>query len=49
VRDPSVHTRVCEEVKAYLAEENWTVRGLTPSPITGPQGNVEFLIWALKT
>jgi len=49
VRDPSVHTRVCEEVKAYLAAENWTMRGLTPSPITGPQGNVEFLIWALKT
>jgi len=46
VRDADVHARVCEEVKAWLANQNWTVLGLTTSPITGPQGNVEFLIWA---
>jgi 23S rRNA (cytidine1920-2'-O)/16S rRNA (cytidine1409-2'-O)-methyltransferase len=46
VRDEAVHTRVCDEVKTYLASQNWTVHGLTTSPITGPQGNVEFLIWA---
>ena len=46
VRDPSVHTRVCDEIKMWLVEKKWTVRGLTTSPITGPQGNVEFLIWA---
>ncbi len=46
VRDASVHTRVCDEVKAWLVSQNWTVHGLTTSPITGPQGNVEFLIWA---
>lgn len=46
VRDTDVHTRVCDEVKAWLTSQNWTVLGLTTSPITGPQGNVEFLIWA---
>jgi len=46
VRDPEVHERVCNEVQQYLVEKNWAVRGLTTSPITGPQGNVEFLIWA---
>jgi 23S rRNA (cytidine1920-2'-O)/16S rRNA (cytidine1409-2'-O)-methyltransferase len=46
VRDEAIHARVCDEVKMWLVEKNWTVRGLTTSPITGPQGNVEFLIWA---
>ncbi len=48
VRDEAVHHRVCDEVKAWLVEKNWTICGLTTSPITGPQGNVEFLIWAQK-
>ena len=46
VRDEAIHARVCDEVKMWLVEKNWTVRGVTTSPITGPQGNVEFLIWA---
>lgn len=46
VRNEEVHIRVCDEVKMWLVENGWTVRGLTTSPITGPQGNVEFLIWA---
>ena len=46
VRDPDVHARVCNEIKMWLVEKNWTVHGLTTSPITGPQGNVEFLVWA---
>jgi 23S rRNA (cytidine1920-2'-O)/16S rRNA (cytidine1409-2'-O)-methyltransferase len=48
VRDEAIHARVCDEVKMWLVEKNWTVRGLTTSPITGPQGNIEFLIWAQK-
>lgn len=48
VRDEAIHARVCAEVQMWLVEKNWTVRGLTTSPITGPQGNVEFLIWAQK-
>jgi len=48
VRDPQVHARVCEEVGAWLESRSWSVEGVTPSPITGPEGNVEFLIAARK-
>ena len=46
VRDAAVHARVCDEVSAWLEASGWAVKGLTESPITGPKGNVEFLIWA---
>lgn len=46
VRDQAVHKRVCDDVQLWLVEKNWTILGLTTSPITGPQGNVEFLVWA---
>ena len=46
VRDPAVHERVCAEVADWLTASGWRVIGTTPSPITGPQGNVEFLIGA---
>ncbi len=46
VRDPSVHERVCTEVAEWLGSVGWQVAGTTPSPITGPEGNVEFLISA---
>jgi len=46
VRDPAIHARVCDEVREWLIIQGWTVSGVTTSPITGPQGNVEFLIHA---
>lgn len=47
VRDPALHREVCEEIGAWLAEQpGWRVRGLTESPIRGPEGNREFLITA---
>ena len=46
VRDVAIHNRVCEEVRTWIDAQGWTVIGLTQSPITGPQGNVEFLIYA---
>jgi 23S rRNA (cytidine1920-2'-O)/16S rRNA (cytidine1409-2'-O)-methyltransferase len=46
VRDPEVHARVCQEVADWLTGRGWRVEGVTPSPITGPEGNVEFLIGA---
>lgn len=46
VRDKAVHDRVCGEVTKWLENSGWQVAGMTTSPITGPQGNVEFLIWA---
>jgi 23S rRNA (cytidine1920-2'-O)/16S rRNA (cytidine1409-2'-O)-methyltransferase len=48
VRDAILHTRVCDEVQAWLTAQGWTVRGLTESPIKGPEGNVEFLVWASR-
>ncbi len=48
VRDPVLHQRVCDEVAQWLSGGGWTVRGIVPSPITGPEGNVEFLIWASR-
>lgn len=46
IRDPAVHERVCAEVQDWVVAQGWTVAGLTQSPITGPQGNVEFLLYA---
>jgi 23S rRNA (cytidine1920-2'-O)/16S rRNA (cytidine1409-2'-O)-methyltransferase len=46
VRDAVVHGRVCDDVVAWLTGLGWDVVGVTPSPITGPEGNVEFLVGA---
>lgn len=48
IRDPAVHARVCEEVRAWVVAQGWHVVGIVPSPITGPEGNVEYLIAALR-
>jgi len=49
VRDPAVHTAVCERIANWWAAlPDWRVLGVTASPITGPEGNVEFLISAAK-
>ena len=48
VRDPALHARVCAEVRDWLEAEGWAVDGIVASPITGPEGNVEFLISAMR-
>ena len=48
VRDPAVHARVCEEAAAWVVSRGWRVEGVVPSPITGPEGNVEFLLAARR-
>jgi len=49
VRDPAIHRAVCERVAAWLgAQPGWHVVGIADSPITGPAGNREFLIYARK-
>jgi 23S rRNA (cytidine1920-2'-O)/16S rRNA (cytidine1409-2'-O)-methyltransferase len=45
VRDPSVHRRVLEQVLSAADELGLGLRGLMPSPLRGPAGNVEFLGW----
>lgn len=48
VRDPALHARVCAEVHEWIEGLGWDVSGIVESPITGPQGNVEFLIAARR-
>ncbi|MGN6290154.1 MAG: TlyA family RNA methyltransferase [Sphingopyxis terrae] len=49
VRNAAVHARVCSEVRDWLERSGWRVVETVESPITGPEGNVEFLIAATKS
>lgn len=45
VRDPAVRAQVVERIRAFgETAQGWQCRGVCESPITGPAGNVEFLI-----
>jgi 23S rRNA (cytidine1920-2'-O)/16S rRNA (cytidine1409-2'-O)-methyltransferase len=49
VRDPAAHQRACDRIRSWVESRNdlrWN--GLTPSPIQGTDGNVEFLAWITK-
>lgn len=49
VRDPAIHRAVCEKVQTWLESKmSWSVQGLTESSIKGPEGNIEFLVWAMR-
>jgi 23S rRNA (cytidine1920-2'-O)/16S rRNA (cytidine1409-2'-O)-methyltransferase len=48
VRDPAVRERVCAAAADWVRSRGWTVEGIAESPITGPEGNVEFLLGARK-
>jgi len=49
VRDPAVHAQVCAMITEWWAAlPGWRVLGLAESPITGPEGNHEFLIAATR-
>ncbi|MCP5397181.1 MAG: TlyA family RNA methyltransferase [Sphingomonadaceae bacterium] len=48
VRDPALHQRTCDEVRVWLESTGWQVQGIVESPITGPEGNVEFLVSAQR-
>ena len=48
VRDPNVHQRVCTQAKDWIELQGWMVLGVVESPITGPEGNIEFLLGAVK-
>ena len=49
VRDPAIHEAVCSRIESWWSGlAGWKVLGLTGSPITGPEGNREFLIGAVK-
>ena len=45
VRDPAVHVDVIEKTLAFAGEAGFAVCGLTFSPVKGPEGNIEYLVW----
>jgi 23S rRNA (cytidine1920-2'-O)/16S rRNA (cytidine1409-2'-O)-methyltransferase len=48
VRDPAVHQAVCDDIAGFVAELGWKVIGIMPSPVTGGDGNQEFLLGAKR-
>ena len=48
VRDPTVHKEVLEHYLEHAQEAGFGVLGLTYSPIRGPEGNIEYLIFIQK-
>lgn len=48
VRDRAVHEEVCRKIAGSISNVGWTVKGVTESPLTGGDGNIEFLIAAEK-
>ena len=47
VRDSALHKAVCDHIREWVNRQpGWVVRGVCPSPIKGPEGNIEFLISA---
>lgn len=48
VKDPEAHAAAVAKVRDWLDQSGWTVREVADSPITGGDGNVEFLLWAQK-
>ncbi len=48
VRDPAVHREVLGMAAGYAAENGFTIRGLDFSPIRGPEGNIEYLMYLVR-
>lgn len=49
VRDKNVHKEVIEKIAAYVRTQNLGILGLSFSPIKGPEGNIEYLIYLDKS
>lgn len=49
VRDGRVHEQVIKNVMEYAAASGFYVSGLEYSPVRGPEGNIEYLVWLTKT
>ncbi len=50
VRDPTLHSGVCDDICTWLEQEmGWSVTGVTASPVEGSDGNREFLVCARRS
>jgi 23S rRNA (cytidine1920-2'-O)/16S rRNA (cytidine1409-2'-O)-methyltransferase len=45
IRDPHIHRQVLLDVLGFAQQQGFDVRGLIKSPLLGPKGNAEFLVW----
>lgn len=45
IRDPEIHKQVLLDVLTFAQTEGFQIRGLIKSPLLGPKGNAEFLVW----
>lgn len=45
IHDPLIHRRVLEEILEFALAQGYTLRGLIRSPLKGPKGNTEFLVY----
>jgi 23S rRNA (cytidine1920-2'-O)/16S rRNA (cytidine1409-2'-O)-methyltransferase len=45
IRDPEIHKQVLLDVLSFAQQEGFSLRGLIKSPLLGPKGNTEFLVW----
>ncbi|MEW6447017.1 MAG: TlyA family RNA methyltransferase [Bacillota bacterium] len=48
VKDPATHIAVCARIILFITGIGWEVRGLTYSPVRGPEGNIEFFVYFSK-
>lgn len=49
IRDPEIHRQVLLDILSFAQEEGFEIRGLIKSPLLGPKGNAEFLVWLVET
>lgn len=45
IRDPEIHRQVLTDILTFAQEQGFLIRGLMRSPLLGPKGNTEFLVW----
>ena len=45
IRDPEIHKSVLLDVLSFVQQAGFSIRGLIKSPLLGPKGNAEFLVW----
>ena len=45
IRDPEIHKQVLQDILDFARTQDFGIRGLIKSPLLGPKGNAEFLVW----
>ena len=45
IRDAAIHKQVLLDVLSFAQQESFSIQGLIRSPLLGPKGNAEFLVW----